>query len=990
MSAPFILDAPAPRIFSIAPDQNFLEELARATVVEAGEGGAAALADMEIYLPTRRAVRALNDVFLAIAGKNGATILPRIRAIGDVDEEEFALVKGDATAELSLPQTVSDVERRITLARLVAAKDNARGGVARWAGALAAADELAALIDAFHTEEIDPGVLKGIAPDDLADHWARSLEFLDIVTRAWPAYLQEIGRMDAALRRVRLIDGLAERYRSAPPDHPVIVAGTTGSTPAVARLISVVASLPKGAAVLPGVDLSMNETVWRAVDDPHPQSSLKHLLDHGLGVDRAGVRAWPKSGDLEDSARRDVINVALRPAAATDSWRGWAQSFKSRLETSTETLSGLSLVEAEDDEREADAIAIKILEVISAPDQTVFLVTPDRDLSRRVSAKLLRWDIDVDDSAGVPFNATRSGVFLRLIARALSNPADPAAFVAVLRHPLFGGGTSEAKRATAVNAADLALRGLKPDNRQAFEARLSESPAAAEIIPLAEQLFVAAEKASALDLRLMDHVSLAESFAATDKSGGAERLWRGEDGEAGALRVNDLLGATANIDDWAPSDYHDIFDQLIANIAVRRHSTAHRRVAILGPLEARLQAADVIILGGLNEGVWPRDAAIDGFLSRGMRKAIGLPSPERRIGLSAHDFAQLSAAPEVVLTRSKKSGGKPATPSRWLVRLKNILAGAEALDEIDAAEKYAALSARLDNAEHSARPAPRPCPPVNARPTTFFVTRVEALLRDPYAVYARDILRLKPLDPFNEPLDQRHIGTLFHKVFEEYALGAPPSDSDQRVAQLMDLFERHASATSFGAAHLPFWRERAREAFRWFAEWDAARRAEGEPAIVEGRGAWTFDHDGRVYTLSAKADRIDRLLSGAAAIYDYKTGEPPPTDKQQGKFSPQLPLTAAIVRAGGFEELGSMEVDRFAYLRVHNRKGSGRTETGAHGADCVAMIDEAEAGFKTLMTHFNDPNTAYLSQPRPQFVSAYGDYDHLARRRERRAAEDAE
>ncbi len=991
-----LFDARPPRIFSIGPHLKFLDELAAAIVASVGGDQGAALADVEIYLPTRRAARALADAFLALAGDDAATFIPKIRAVGDVDEDEITPFRGAPADEMELPPAVSDVERRITLARLVAAKDHAPAGEAHWTSALAAADELASLIDAFYTEEIDPGVLGAIAPDDLAEHWARSLEFLDIVTRSWPAHLREIGRMDPAARRVRLINRLADAYEKSPPAHPVIIAGTTGSTPAVARLIGVVANLPKGCVVLPGVDLSMDEAAWGAIDDPHPQSGLKHLLETGLDLDRRAVKVWPgadrpDTDQPENALRSDIVSVALRPAAVTDSWRDWAEAFKADAADLTHSLAGLSLVEAEDDEREADAIALKIRAVVSEAERTVFLATPDRDLSRRVAAKLQRWDIHVDDSAGAPFGQTRCGGFLRLMARLISNPADPAALASVMRHPLFGGGVADERRAGMVNAADLALRGLKPDALDSVIARLSRAgPRAEALAPLVERLRADKTDAPSLQACLTAHIALAEAFAATDKASGADRLWRGEDGEAGAARIAALIDATATIRDWAPSDYHDIFDQLIGDIAIRRRSPAHRRVAIFGPLEARLQSADVVILGGLNEGVWPRDAAIDGFLSRGMRKSAGLPSPERRIGLSAHDFAQLSAASEVLLTRSKKTGGKPATPSRWIVRLKNILGGAGALAAIDRTYEYGILSERLDDAPLSAGKAPAPRPPVASRPTHFSVTRVETLLRDPYAVYAKSVLGLDRLDAFNEPIDPRHVGNLFHRIFERYAGEAPPGTHDARVARLEALFERCAADSGFGAAHAPFWRARARAAFEWFADWDAARREEGAPAIIEERGEWRFEHEGRQYALVAKADRIDLLKTGAAAVFDYKTGAPPPTDKQQKTFSPQLPLTAAIVRAGGFAGLGAVPVDRFAYLRVQNRKPGSRNESGAAGADCAAKIDEAERGLKDLITHFNNPDTAYPSQPRPQYMAEFGDYDHLARRRERRAMDGAE
>ena len=573
--APKIFEAPSPRLFSIGPELSFLDELAKAVTASAG-GDPSALADVEIFLPTRRAVRALCERFLALAGKGGATLLPKIRAIGDVDEDEPSLFKGGASDELDLLPAISDVERRLTLARFVIAKQEAASSRVHWSAALAAADEIALLLDAFYTEEIDPAVLSAIAPDDLAEHWAQSLEFLNIVTHAWPNYLRDVNRMDPAARRVQLITRLADRYRASPPDHPVVIAGTTGSTPAVARLIDVVSRLPKGCAVLPGLDLDMEEAVWRAVDDPHPQSGLKHLLKEGLSLDRRDVRPWPFKNTERTPLRADIINVALQPAAATDRWKEWAESFRARNSELTEALASVSLVEMDDEEREADAVALTIREAVEQSGRTAFLVTPDRDLSRRVAGKLKRWDILVDDSAGVPFAHTRCGGFLRLIARLISDPADPAAYAATMRHSLFGGGVGDAERSAMRNAGDLALRGLKPTSIAGIAERLSETNRFAEkFSALVEAVSATAEGSATFATLLTAHMALAETFAATEAASGAERLWRGEDGEAGAARIADLAGVVAMIEKTAVTEYHEIFDHLIADITVRRRAPAH-------------------------------------------------------------------------------------------------------------------------------------------------------------------------------------------------------------------------------------------------------------------------------------------------------------------------------------------------------------------------------------------------------------------------------
>jgi ATP-dependent helicase/nuclease subunit B len=988
-----IFSSAPPRLFTIDAGRAFLTDLASVLRASIDASTDTELADALIYLPTRRAVRALTEAFITAAPGAGASLLPRIRALGDIDEDEFVVFQGAGTDELDLPPAISAIERRLTLAQMVAAKDRAFDGQERWAGALSAADELGRLLDSFYTEEVSPDALETLVPEELAAHWRASLEFLTIITEIWPAYLSERGLMDPADRRVKLIDRQTAHWQASPPRHPVIIAGTTGSAPAVARMMKQVAQLPMGAVVLPGLDLTSDNRFWDSIDAPHPQAGLKQLLNE-LGADRQSVAPWPQTAATSPAAitaRREVFSVALRPAATSDSWRDWAAAIKADRPALDAALSKVMLVEAADEEREADAAALKIRESLETPGKTVFLVTPDRDLSRRVAMKLRRWNINVDDSAGVPFANSPCGTYLRLVAQWLKDPSDAVALMAMARHPLFGGGLNGATRARAVNAMDRALRGLRPTGgdglAQKINADKRNRPTAA---PLLDKLLDGLKHWPSADApfekRLMAHLRIAEQFATFDGEAGAKRLWRGDDGEAGAIGLAPLQGAVAAITHDAPEDYAGIFDQLIAKITVRRRNDAHPRIAILGPLEARLQHADVIILGGLNDGAWPRDAAIDPFLSRPMRHDLGLPSPEQRIGLAAHDFAQLAAAPEIMLTRSTRASGKPTKPSRWIVRLKNILKGADALEPIEQSGLYNTLAQRLDAAsEVQTISAPAPRPPVSARPRDFYVTRIEKLLRDPYAIYAGYILRLKKLDALNEPFASRHVGNLFHEVFKSFVVEGPPSIAAERLDRLNALYTEHAPQFGLTEAHAPFWRDRAGEALHWFSDWDAARTAIGKPVVVEDKGGWAFELGGFAYSLSARADRIDQLHDGGAYIIDYKSGARP-TLTQTKKFSPQLPLTGLITVKGGFESLGATEVAGFEYTLIIGRKGDSSDDVNTDNKDPAQLVADAEDGLYELLQSFNNPDTAYLSQPRPQYMDDYGDYDHLARRRERNAA----
>ncbi len=985
-----VFSTPGPRIYSIASGRPFLVDLAQELTASLKAAGFAP-PEATVYLPTRRAARALAAAFLEASGATAA-LTPHIKTLGDIDEDEFALDGEDVAAaledELALAPSVPSAERRLLLARLIAEKEkNYFDGQRHWAGAIAAADELGRLLDSLYTEEVDPAALQGLTPEHLAKHWQDSLEFLEIVTQLWPAHLAAEGLSDPAARRIALIDAQKKRWEAEPPQKPVIIAGTTGSTPAVARLMKLVAGFECGCVVLPGLDLAASAHVWGAVDEPHPQSGLKALIE-ALKIARDDIRPWPGSETPGD--RAGLVTVALRPAGASDDWRQWAEDAKAAGPEIKSALKGLSLIEARDEDEEASVIALKFREAIETPEMTAMLVTPDRDLARRVSMKMRRWGVAVDDSAGAPFANTPCGVYLRLVAAWLCDPTDPVKLTAMIDHPRFGGGLDEAGRHKAARRIDLGLRGLRPRNgfagmraKLAAEKKLSEEVSA--LVDLLEQVAADWPPAGARYAeRFEAHLAAAEALSAGAEETGADRLWRGEDGEAGAALMAQLRAGLALIVHDAANEYADIFARLIAGGAVRRRAPAHPRLSVLGPLEARLQSADLVILGGLNEGVWPRDAAIDPFLSRPMRKDLGLPSPERRIGLAAHDFAQLAAAPEVVLTRAGRAAGKPTKPSRWIVRLKNILKGADLLKDVEETQSACALAAQLDKPEKITQIGPpQPKPPVAARPTSLSVTQVEKLLRDPYSIYAQKILRIRKLDPLGEDFDRRHLGNLFHKVLEDYAREAPPASQEERVARLADLYASHAESFGLDASHEAFWRARAEDAFVFLADWDAARREKGVPAVTEGKGATQIPLDGASYELTARADRIDRLEDGSAFIVDYKTGTPPSL-KQAQAFSPQLPLTGLIVQAGGFEALGAARVAGFEYVRVISR-GAKDSFAGAEGDEAADHIAEARDGLVKLFGHFANADQSYPSQPRPHFTNDFGDYDHLARRRERSA-----
>ena len=976
------------RVFSIPGGRPFLRDLAQMISDAVAKEPSWSLSDVVVYLPTRRAARALHDAF-TMRCEGPVTFLPIIKTLGDPEEDEIVAFSGTLDDEVMLPPAMAPLARQIELARLIIARERAFAGQEYWPSAFSAAGELATLLDELYTYQISSAAIHDAAPPELAVHWRQSLQFLKIVTEAWPAYLKEVGKIDMVDRRQRLIELQIAAWQRTPPQHPIVIAGTTGSTPIVVEMMKAIRAVPFGAIVLPGLDLQTDDRAWQDTDDTHPQSGLKALLGN-LGIAREAVRAHGDQGTNSDALRRDTLSIALRPAEATDSWRDWAHTVKRQAGSLQSAFSGLELVEARDDDAEAGVIALKIREVLEEPDVTIALVTPDRNLGRRVASKLQRWGVQVDESAGIALGQTPCGVFLRHVANWLCQQNSYQAFFSMLRHEYFFGGLSAADVSVGVEELDRAARGahLAPAGESVLDGlrlRLKDdaSPLALALLDIFQSSAGVFPNHSAFETRIEIVINVAERLAGCDAQAGNERLWRGNDGEVGAAFLAELLRDAHQIDIFDRLGFAQAFERLLFVKPVRARGS-QTRVSVLGPLEARLQYFDLAIIGGLNEGMWPRNSFQDSFLSPGMRERIGLPSPEKRIGLSAHDFAQSCAAPRVMLTRAIRSGGKPAKASRWIVRLKNILRGAQLLEKIDRSEYYLSLHNRLNAPRCVERiAAPSPCPPVNARPHTFYVTHVETLLRDPYSIYARHILGLRKLDPLDAPFERRHLGSLIHDVFERYVREGGDQGVTDPAAKLDALYQELGKKYGMDDVQKAFWREGAAEMFSWFAGWDKQRRTHGEPVVLEKTGAHSFHVDGVEFSIKAKADRIDRLHSGGAYLIDYKTGEAP-SKKMSKKFSPQLALTGAIVDEGGFQSIGKVPPVGLEYVRVLNRKGEKKENVISEGVEARDAASDAFTGLVELLRFYQDPQTAYLSQPRPQYLNRFGDYDQLARRRERR------
>jgi len=926
-----------------------------------------ALADTVIYLPTRRAARSIAEVFACEAG--GSSLLPEFRPLGDVDEDELLLEPSVAT--LDLKPAIAPLRRRLLLATLIRRWSHSRdGGAMSFGQAAGLARSLAALMDEVETQGADLGKLDELAPGALAEHWSGVKDFLSIIHKTWPPLLEAEGRMNSAAHRNVALQTLAKRLAENPPDRPIIAAGSTGSIPATAELLGVIARLPRGAVVLPGLDRKLDADAWERVDAGHPQFALKQLLER-IGVRRDQVTDWTAAE--ENSDRERMLREVLRPAPTTDAWRALAES------TNPPKSDGLSLLEAADPAQEAVHIALMLREALETPNRRAALVTRDRGLARRVAAELSRWNVAIDDSAGRPLSRAPAGSFLCLLAEAANESFAPVPLLALLKHPLAAiDGDASAFRARA-RELDLALRGPRPDaglagiataiqtapgGLQSWFAKVADA-----LAPLESVLSAPEADLSGI---LKVHVEGADALGAN--------LWSGPDGIAANRLVTDLLEAAQNIPPIECASYAPSIRALMDEVPVRPAFGRHPRLAILGPLEARLQSFDLVILGGLNEGSWPASAADDPWFSRPMRAALGLDQPERAIGLSAHDFATLAAQPRVVLTRAVKSEGTPMVASRWVQRLLQLAKGLGIEASLAPPSDIGKIAVALaDAGATEPEEPPYPRPEVGARPRQLSVTEIETWLRDPYAVYARHVLGLRPLDPLDDEIGPMERGTAMHMVLERFVRGFPtlPPDAEAELAQIVDEVLRERNTPR---ATLAVWRPRFLRAAAWFVDQERRRRNAVAESFVEIAGEMAFAGPAGRFLLTSKADRIDRLKAGGAAIIDYKTGSPPSNPQVNKLLAPQLPLEAAMLAKGGFKDIGPLIPAELLYVRV-----SGAAEPGKYctiDADAVALAQEAEQRLARRIADFDRAATGYASRVAPFRSDVAGDYDHLARVRE--------
>ena len=949
------------KLFNIPVSDSFADVLAAKLLAEYSENPLS-LSDVLILLPNRRACKTMAEAFVRLRGLQ-PTLLPQMLPIGDVEEDELLLSgKGAAAGMLETAPAIDPIERTLLFMRIILSRPQQFGTEAvSLSQACFLAQELGRLIDTVNNENLDFANLRDLVPEEYAGHWQETLKFLEIITAYWPQILQERGVVDASERKNKLILKQARIWAETRPEKRIIAAGTTATFPAMRELVRVVAGLPKGEVVLCGLDRFLDGESWEKIDETHPQFELKTLLDYlGAGRDEVADLVAPRNPE-----REKLLSEVMRPAITSDKWRELVPGA-----ISSEAVDGIRMLDCADIRREALAIAAIMRETLEVPEKTAALITPDRNLARRVAAELERWDIKVDDSAGRPLALTPWGIFMRLAAEAARPDAGRVTLLSLLKNPLCGLGFSYASvRQQARELERKIWRGGRED-----EAAAAVLARTGEFLKPLSELY----RQNKVSLRrlLETHIAVAEALAAAEDREGQAALWRGEAGEAGAALLAQWLEKAEVLGEAEAAEYPDLFEAFCSQVMVRPKYGTHPRLKILGPIEARLNHFDVMILGEVNEGVWPAAAASDPWMSRPMKRDFGFPQPEKAIGVLGADFAQFMGAEQVYLTRAERVEGTPMLKSRWRMRLETVLKALGIEPDVLEAGVYDRAAADLDEPEGYVKiSAPAPRPPLAARPRELSVSAVELLMRDPYSIFAKHILRLKKLEDIEPELTMADFGNLMHKILEEFNNRHPNAFPPDGREELLALGRQKFAEDEKLADKKAFWWPK----FAKMIEHLAALEAEYRPGVVrihnEVEGCFDLDLPGGKFRVTAKADRVDETAGGKINIIDYKTGKARSVKEVSKGFAPQLPLEGLIAEKGGFAGCAAAEVESLRYWQLSRKEVAIEQEVGT-------ILSETEQRLKEMINLFDFETTAYICHPNPKRVPEYSDYEHLARVKE--------
>lgn len=966
-------------IYNIPYSCSFVDTLVR-KISKEFEGSKEKLVDVIFLMPNRRTCISLKEAFIRYNGQK-PVMLPKIIPVGDIEEDDiFLLNANNEEFNDSILPAIREYERLFLFAKLIVSKPADYGmSEMNFAQALSLAKDLALLIDVSYNEGISFNELKNIVPEQFATHWQQTLEFLKIITDNWPKILNEKNVTDLAYRKNMLIELKASLWQQNKTKQKIIAAGITAGYESFHKLVKIVSELENGEVFLYGLDKTLSDNEWDLIGPTHPQFELKKLLSY-LSVDRFDVADYIQPTKPQ---RERFISEVMLPAKATSRWRDLHNG-----SYSFETIEGISFIECADDRQEALSVALILRETLNNPSKTAALVTTDRNLARRTATELERWGIKIDDSAGKPLHLTPVGVFLRLILNVIETDFSLLSILALVKNPFVKMSLEPTSLLKTVRNWEYNIR--KP----IFSEQSKQIPEELSrwIIDLKELLRPLYElfqqPAISLSKLIKTHLEVAETLCADNQNSGEQNLWKGDDGKSAAELFGTLLQQSDIAGTIAPDEYINVFTLLLSTKNVRYNYGTHPRLKILGPIEARFNRYDTIVIGAVNEGFWPELPKADPWLSRPMKSLLNMSLPDKEIGIAGFDFCQLMCSDNVFITRSNRSNSSPTNKSRWLLRMETVLKACNINRSLIYDKKFLQMVYMLDRPTKLQKiNPPAPTPPVEARPRTLSASAIEILMRDPYEIYAKYILKLKPLEDLETPLNASDYGNLIHKVLEKFNTKFPNELPNNAYSELIQIALDEFSKTNADSQVRAFWWPLLEKTAKWIIKTETEYRKNIKHTYAEVQGDIQIQSPAGVFTITARADRIDITTEGKIKIVDYKTGTPRSKNEVNAGYAPQLPIEGLIASKGGFNKeingkkfnIKALPIDELSYWKLGDKVICYNVTDEDYKLN---LIEKTEDNLQKLVSLFDFKTTPYIARPNPKHLPKYSDYEHLARVKE--------
>lgn len=942
------------------------------------------MAKAVIFLPNRRSCRFLQAALLEKTPSAAAILLPRILSIPDlnIDTPIQGLLPNFLATHPWKP-ALSKTRREFLLARLIQQGGFTAVGSHNVRHSLRLARSLVGFLEETINFQTNLTELENIVDSDYAEHWQKTLVFLNIIRQAWPQILADEGAINPEELHQQALASLCHLWRAVPPADPVIAVGITHTDPLILQLLSVIARLPKGVILFPAIDLLASPGLPQEIrqDPTHPQYKILKIMAY-LKQDIALMQPWPSAPPIPHAeGRHQLLHLAMRPSALIGDWYHETNYIPAT------SLENIQLIECPGLREESQVVALILRAALENPDHhRIALITPDRRLALQVAIELKRWHIDIDDSAGQFLHQTVIGKYLRLTAQMFNPNQKTASFLAALKHPFSHAGRNRHMFLTIIRQIEIKfLRQNFPANLAMLLERCREKKEYRRLLPLLTLLhqqsaaFAELFKEPLVSFKKLVkiHCAFAEWLASTPEQAGTSLLWKNEEGETAAQVIADILEADQNDLLIAPEQYADILTDFLQEKTIYPKIGFNPRLFLWGVLEAQLQQADVVVLAGLNEEKWPPTIPSNPWLNSRFRQQLGLPPSEEMIGASAFDFIQNCYARKVYLTRSIKMDGTPTRPSRFIQRLQALAKTRFGMD-IPKGDWLNWQHQLIEPVTAVKIPRPHPCPVLEQRPLKIAATDMEILLRNPYEFYTKRILGLKPLLGLRMDPQARTRGILIHHILYEFNRLYPqqlPKAAEKRFYELaQDSFAPYLKNPQIWA----FWWLPFQPVLAWLWQTEYENRPTIKQVFGESEGSIILSLGNQSLTLHARADRIDWLNNDQLRIIDYKTGKIPSKTQIIEGDACQLPIELLIAEAGAFKSIPSKKVQELTFYQLGSQfKNDPMMSLNPHA---LQIRENLTAKLhQTLNYYYNVPTSTYEFPVNQVDSALLLPYQHLAR-----------